>query len=287
MNKFLRSIVSFGRKHDNVLFAIGEIGLATGAVIFAVKNTEKYILELPPSDPDDTPVEKTKKVVTTYWPTAICLGGFIGLRTLDCIHTQKTREEYAKALMACQAALAAKKPKDSKKIAQNDLPEGTPLNREGKPLEGDEMVKLRDENTYDQYGYQFWFINDELPIPEESLYSLDGFGKKELFIIPSTGKYFISTLQDVRNAENSCRLQIESGANLYMNDVYKYLGVGSDGIGHDLYMKGDLEGMEDEFMFDLAPAILDYNDGFGSTELMYTINPNRFIYNLNIPEEFQ
>lgn len=289
MNSFCRSIVSFGRKHDNVLFAIGEIALGTAAVIFAVKNTAKYIEDHEEDSEVDgnTPAEKAKDVGKHYWQTGVCLGGFIALRSLDCVYTGEQKREYSKALMACQAALAAKKPgQNAKKIAQNDLPEGTPLDKDGKPLEGEEMEELRDNNTYDQYGYQFWFDGDEIPDPEESVY-LSDYCKRDAFYFPQTGRLIISTLADMQQAEINCRLQIQSGKDLYFNDVYKYCGAGSDGMGHDLFMKGDPSDDIDEFSFDMSPGMILYNDGFGSSDLIYVINPNRYIYNLNIPEELQ
>ena len=41
--KFMSSIKAGLSKNSNLLFCIGEIALGTAAVIFAVKNTEKYI----------------------------------------------------------------------------------------------------------------------------------------------------------------------------------------------------------------------------------------------------
>lgn len=280
----ISSIGRFFYKHDTAIFAISEIALATGAVVCAVKNTEKYIEDHEDYTYVDDPTpemakNKAKDMVVHYWPTMVLLGGFIGIRTWDCIHTQNVRKEYAKALMACQTALAAAR----KKNLTTQNPKAI-TKQDGDQLQGDDMVEARNNNTYDQYGYEFFFDDSEMPEPEESVY-LTNMCKRDAFYIPITGRYFISTLVDVQQAEINCRLQLESGKDVYLNDLYKFLGIGSDGIGHDLYMEGDPseDGDSSGFSFDLAPAMVHYNDNYDSSDLIYTINPTRFIYDINVP----
>ena len=265
--KFMSSIKAGLSKNSNLLFCIGEIALGTAAVIFAVKNTEKYIDDTNEEEnSEEKPAqEKAKTLVKHYWQTGVCLAGFVALRSIDCVYSNKVRNDYAKALLAAQSALLAqnrKKPKkDDKKVGP----------------QGEEMQKIRAENAYNDYAYRFFFTFDELPEAEESVFATSG-PNNELFYIPSLGVLFYSNLTDVRNAENECMLQLSSGADMTVNEMMKYLGLGSISIGNVEYYQGDPEDDEvcGDFSFDLAPAMIGC-DGF--TELIYTINPNRTLRN--------
>lgn len=269
--KFMSSIKAGLSKNSNLLFCIGEIALGTAAVIFAVKNTEKYIIddiEEKENDEEKPAQEKTKSLVKHYWQTGVCLAGFVALRSIDCVYSNKVRNDYAKALLAAQSALLAQNRKKSKKDEKVEKDVGP---------QGEEMHET-------PYVYQFFFNADELPEAEESVFTTSG-PNKDLFYIPSLGVLFYSNLTDVRNAENECMLQLSSGADITVNEMMKYLGLGSRPIGHNEYYQGDPEDDEvcGDFSFDLAPAMIDWNDGsFGedsSIDLIYTINPNRTLRN--------
>lgn len=271
--KFMSSIKARLSKNSNLLFCIGEIALGTAAVIFAVKNTEKYIIddtEEKKNGEEKPAQEKAKTLVKHYWQTGVCLAGFVALRSIDCVYSNKVRNDYAKALLAAQSALLAqnrKKPKKDDKDSKEIGPQG------------EEMQKLRAEKAYNDYAYQFFFNADELPEADESVFATTG-PNNELFYIPSLGVLFYSNLTDVRNAENECMLQLSSGADMTVNEMMKYLGLGSISVGNVEYYQGDPEDDEvcGDFTFDLAPAMIDWNDG-GSTDLIYTINPNRTLRN--------
>ena len=269
--KFMSSIKAGLSKNSNLLFCIGEIALGTAAVIFAVKNTEKYIDDTEEEDnKEEKPVqEKAKLLVKHYWQTGVCLTGFVALRSIDCVYSNKVRNDYAKALLTAQSALLAQNRKKPKKDDKD--------NKEVGP-EGEEMQEMRAEKACDEYMYQFFFNFDELPEAEESVFATSG-SNDELFYIPSLGVLFYSNLTDVRNAENECMLQLNSGTDMTVNEMMKYLGLGSRSIGNVEYYQGDPEDDEvcGDFSFDLAPAMIDCGDG--STELIYTINPNRTLRN--------
>ena len=274
--KFMSSIKAGLSKNSNLLFCIGEIALGTAAVIFAVKNTEKYIDDTEEEDnEEEKPAqEKAKTLVKHYWQTGVCLAGFVALRSIDCVYSNKVRNDYAKALLAAQSALLAQNRKKPKKDDKD--------NKEVGP-QGEEMQEIRAEKACDEYMYQFLFNADELPEADESVFATSG-PNNELFYIPSLGVLFYSNITDVRNAENECMLQLSSGADMTVNEMMKYLGLGSMSIGNVEYYQGDPEDDEvcGDFSFDLAPAMIDWNDGFGnqnSTDLMYTINPNRTLRN--------
>lgn len=276
--KFLDTIGVFCRKHDSAIFAVVEIGLATASVIFAAKNTEDYICT--EHDSEEEPKEKAKRLVKAYWPTMVCYGSLVALRSVDAVYTHKTKQEYAKALMAAQSALMAYRERDKKRIttsetsAQND--EQTPT--------GEELVEARVNNAYDQYEYQFVFDEQEMPEPETSVYFTPSYGKRELFYIPLTGRLFVSNLTDVQNAEAYCRAQIESGNDMFLNEMYKYLGIGSDNMGSQMYIEGDAV-PDDMFIFDLMPACIEWGGDVNSDrELMWTIQPNRWIKDINVPQ---
>lgn len=275
--KFMSSIKAGLSKNSNLLFCIGEIALGTAAVIFAVKNTEKYIIddtEEKENEEEKPAQEKAKSLVKHYWQTGVCLAGFVALRSIDCVYSNKVRNDYAKALLAAQSALLAqnrKKPKQDNKDNKDVGPQG------------EEMQELRAENAYNDYVYQFFFNADELPEAEDCVFAISG-PNDELFYIPSLGVLFYSNLTEVQNAENKCMLQLNSGVDMTVNEMMKYLGLGSRSIGNVEYYQGDPEDDEvcGDFSFDLAPAMVDWNEGFGnqkSTELMYTINPNRTLRN--------
>lgn len=276
--KFMSSIKAGLSKNSNLLFCIGEIALGTAAVIFAVKNTEKYIddtEEEEDNEKEKPAQEKAKTLVKHYWQTGVCLAGFVALRSIDCVYSNKVRNDYAKALLAAQSALLAQNRKKPKKD-EKDIKEVGP--------QGEEMQELRAENAYNDYAYQFFFNSDELPETEESVFATSG-SNEQLFYIPSIGVLFYSNLTDVRNAENKCMLQLNSGADMTVNEMMKYLGLGSRSIGNVEYYQGDPEDDEvcGDFSFDLAPAMIDWNDGYfgedSSIELIYTINPNRTLRN--------
>lgn len=268
--KFMSSIKAGLSKNSNLLFCIGEITLGTAAVIFAVKNTEKYINDTEEEDnKEEKPApEKAKTLVKHYWQTGVCLAGFVALRSIDCVYSNKVRNDYAKALLAAQSALLAQNRKKPKKDDKD--------NKEVGP-QGEEMQEIRAEKACDEYMYQFFFNADELPEADESVFATSG-PNNELFYIPSLGVLFYSNITDVRNAENECMLQLSSGADMTVNEMMKYLGLGSISIGNVEYYQGDPEDDEvcGDFSFDLAPAMIDC-DGF--TELIYTINPNRTLRN--------
>lgn len=271
--KFMSSIKAGLSKNSNLLFCIGEIVLGTAAVIFAVKNTEKYIIddtEEKENEEEKSAQEKAKSLVKHYWQTGVCLAGFVALRSIDCVYSNKVRNDYAKALLAAQSALLAQNRKKPKKDDKG--------NKEVGP-QGEEMQELRAENAYNVYEYQFFFNADELPEAEESVFVTTE-PDVYLFYIPSIGVLFYSNLTDVRNAENKCMLQLSSGADMTVNEMMKYLGLGSISVGNVEYYQGDPEDDEvcGDFSFDLAPAMIDWNDG-GSTDLIYTINPNRTLRN--------
>lgn len=270
--KFMSSIKAGLSKNSNLLFCIGEIALGTAAVIFAVKNTEKYIIddaEEKENEEEKPAQEKAKTLVKHYWQTGVCLAGFVALRSIDCVYSNKVRNDYAKALLAAQSALLAQNRKKPKKDDKG--------NKEVGP-QGEEMQEIRAENAYNDYVYRFFFNADELPVVEDSVFATSG-PYKELFYIPSLGVLFYSNLTDVRNAENECMLQLSSGADMTVNEMMKYLGLGSRPIGNVEYYQGDPEDDEvcGDFSFDLAPAMIDWNDEY--RELMYTINPNRTLRN--------
>ncbi len=261
--KFMSSIKAGLSKNSNLLFCIGEIALGTAAVIFAVKNTEKYIYDIDGEEEEDQTVheqkpvqERAKILAEHYWQTGICLVGFIALRSIDCVYSNKVRDDYAKALLAAQSALLAKNRKKPKKDDKEVGPQG------------------------EEYIYQFFFNADELPEAEDCVFAISG-PNDELFYIPSLGVLFYSNLTEVQNAEIKCMLQLNSGVDMTVNEMMKYLGLGSRPIGNVEYYQGDPEDDEvcGDFSFDLAPAMVDWNDGFGSTALMYTINPNRTLRN--------
>lgn len=269
--KFMSSIKAGLSKNSNLLFCIGEIALGTAAVIFAVKNTEKYIddTEEKENEEEKPAQEKAKSLVRHYWQTGVCLAGFVALRSIDCVYSNKVRNDYAKALLAAQSALLAQNRKKPKKDDKG--------NKEVGP-QGEKMQEIRAENAYNDYVYQFFFNADELPVVEDSVFATSG-PYKELFYIPSLGVLFYSNLTDVWNAESECMLQLSSGADMTVNEMMKYLGLGSRPIGNVEYYQGDPEDDEvcGDFSFDLAPAMIDLNDE--SKELMYTINPNRTLRN--------
>lgn len=284
--RFVDNVVVFCHKHDSLLFAIGEIALGTAAVIFAVKNTEQYISDREEEiDQGPKPVpEKAKDIVTHYWPTMVCYGSLVALRSLDAVYTNHARQEYAKALVAAQSALLARSRGDKKQF-----PSESTQNENLPALQGEEMQELRVENAYDQYNYQLWLNNDEMPDCERSVYLTPNcMGIVTEFYIPALDVYFLSTMTDVQNAENSVRMQLQSGADVSINEMLKYLGLGSRYVGYEEYMEGDPEHDEicGDFSFDLLPARLDLNDGFGSVDCVWTINPNRLIRNklLDIPQ---
>lgn len=275
--KFISSIKAGLSKNSNLLFCIGEIALGTAAVIFAVKNTENYIDDAEEeNDEEKKPAqEKAKTLVKHYWQTGVCLAGFVALRSIDCVYSNRVRNDYAKALLATQSALLAQNRKKPKKDDKNNKKVGP---------QGEEMQELRAENAYDDYVYQFFFNSDELPEIEESIFATSE-SNDQLFYIPSIGVLFYSNLIDVWNAEDKCILQLNSGADMTVNEMMEYLGLGSRSIGNVEYYQGDPEDDEvcGDFSFDLAPAMIDWNDGyFGeakSKELIYTINPNRTLRN--------
>lgn len=274
--KFMSSIKAGLSKNSNLLFCIGEIALSTAAVIFAVKNTEKYIYDIDSEEEDRTihdqkPVQERAKILAEhYWQTGICLVGFIALRSIDCVYSNKVRDDYAKALLAAQSALLAK---NRKKPGQTHNGSGK---KEVGP-QGDEMQEIRHTNAYDEYVYRFFFKENELPEAEDCVFNTNP--KTDLFYIPSLGVLFYSNLTDVRNAENECMLQLNSEADMTVNEMMKYLGLGSRPTGNVEYYPGDPEDDEvcGRFSFDLAPAMVEQKDG--STYLMYTINPNRTLRN--------
>ena len=271
--KFMSSIKAGLSKNSNLLFCIGEIALGTAAVIFAVKNTEKYIIddiEEKENEEEKPAQEKAKTLVKHYWQTGVCLAGFVALRSIDCVYSNKVRNDYAKALLAAQSALLAQNRKKPKKDDKD--------NKEIGP-QGEEMQEIRAENAYNDYVYRFFFNGDELPEAEDCVFATSG-PNNELFYIPSIGVLFYSNLTDVRNAENECMLQLNSGADMTVNEMMKYLGLGSISVGNVEYYQGDPEDDEvcGDFSFDLAPAMIVWNDG-GSTDLIYTINPNRTLRN--------
>lgn len=274
--KFMSSIKAGLSKNSNLLFCIGEIALSTAAVIFAVKNTEKYIYDIDSEEEDRTihdqkPVQERAKILAEhYWQTGICLVGFIALRSIDCVYSNKVRDDYAKALLAAQSALLAK---NRKKPGQTHNGSGK---KEVGP-QGDEMQEIRHTNAYDEYVYRFFFKENELPEAEDCVFNTNP--KTDLFYIPSLGVLFYSNLTDVRNAENECVLQLNSEADMTVNEMMKYLGLGSRPTGNVEYYPGDPEDDEvcGRFSFDLAPAMVEQKDG--STYLMYTINPNRTLRN--------
>lgn len=270
--KFMSSIKAGLSKNSNLLFCIGEIALGTAAVIFAVKNTEKYIIndtKEEDNEEEKSAQEKAKTLVKHYWQTGVCLAGFVALRSIDCVYSNKVRNDYAKALLAAQSALLAQNRKKPKKDDKG--------NKEIGP-QGEEMEELRAENAYNDYAYRFFFNFDELPEADESVFVTTG-PSDYLFYIPSLGVLFYSNITDVRNAENECMLQLNSGADMTVNEMMKYLGLGSISVGNVEYYQGDPEDDEvcGDFSFDLAPAMISCDDG--STELMYTINPNRTLRN--------
>lgn len=271
--KFMSSIKAGLSKNSNLLFCIGEIALGTAAVIFAVKNTEKYIYDIDGEEEDRAIHEqkRAKILAEHYWQTGVCLVGFIALRSIDCVYSNKVRDDYAKALLAAQSALLAKNHKKPGQT-QNDTDK-----KEVGP-QGDKMERIRDENAYDEYAYRFFFKGDELPEAEVCVLDMSN-QKTDLFYIPSLGVLFYSNLTDVRNAENECMLQLSSGSDMTVNEMMKYLGLGSRPIGNVEYYQGDPEDDEvcGDFCFDLAPAMIEQKDG--STYLMYTINPNRTLRN--------
>lgn len=273
--KFMSSIKAGLSKNSNLLFCIGEIALGTAAVIFAVKNTEKYIIddtEEKENEEEKPAQEKAKTLIKHYWQTGVCLAGFVALRSIDCVYTNRVRNDYAKALLAAQSALLAQNRKKPKKDNKDVGPQG------------EEMQEIRAENAYNDYAYQFFFNADELPEAEDCVFAISG-PNDELFYIPSLGVLFYSNLTEVQNAENKCMLQLNSGVDMTVNEMMKYLGLGSRPIGNVEYYQGDPEDDEvcGDFSFDLAPAMVNWNDGsFGensSIELMYTINPNRTLRN--------
>lgn len=279
------NVTAAASKHSNFLFAAGEIGLVICGTYFTVKNTEKYIekrkdIEL------NTGAEKAKFALQMYWPTMVCMGGFIGLRTLDCIYSDSVRKSYAKALMASQAALMAKQSvPDIKKKLSKEV-QGKLSGMTGKvtnPPDDKPETNLEDEratNAFDQYEYVFFFKGDEMPDPEESVFNSPNMcGTRQLFYIPMTGRLFVSTFEDVKRAEAECAAQIDSGNRLYLNEMNKYLGIGSDNIGAESFIEGDTN-MDDPFSLDLAPGAIQYEDGFGSMELIWTINPNKYVYSV-------
>ena len=269
--KFMSSIKAGLSKNSNLLFCIGEIALGTAAVIFAVKNTEKYIddTEEEDSEEEKPAQEKAKTLVKHYWQTGVCLAGFVALRSIDCVYSNKVRNDYAKALLAAQSALLAQNRKKPKKDEKDNKKVGP---------QGEVMQELRAENAYNDYAYQFFFNADELPEAEDCVFAASG-PNDELFYIPSLGVLFYSNLTDIRNAENECILQLNSGADMTVNEMMKYLGLGSRPVGNNEYYQGDPEDDEvcGDFSFDLAPAMIEQKDD--STYLMYTINPNRTLRN--------
>ena len=272
--KFMSSIKAGLSKNSNLLFCIGEIALGTAAVIFAVKNTEKYIIddtEQKENEEEKPEQEKAKSLVKHYWQTGVCLAGFVALRSIDCVYSNKVRNDYAKALLAAQSALLAQNRKKPKKDDKDEKEVGP---------QGEKMQEIRAENAYNDYVYQFFFNFYELPEVEESVFATSPYGpNNQLFYIPSLGVLFYSNLTDVQNAENECMLQLNSGTDMTVNEMMKYLGLGSRPIGNVEYYQGDPEDDEvcGDFSFDLAPAMIECDDG--SRELMYTINPNRTLRN--------
>lgn len=289
--RFVDRVLGCAHKHDSLLFTIGEIGLATAALIFAVKNTNEYIMDREEeiNQAPKEPAEKCKDILQHYWPTMALYGGYVTLSVLDCKYTQNVKQEYAKAIIAAQSALLARSRADKSKQEHKD---GDDKNLPSVVDEGSDddrvtnLTELRDIHTYEQYYYQFWFDADDMPEPEESTFnSPNCTGTRQLFYIPVADRLFVSTYDDVIQAETYVRAQIESGNSMMLNELYKYLGIGSDNLGAELYIEGDPKDVDDDmFVFDLAPACMDYNDGFDSKELMWTINPNRVFKNVNVRE---
>lgn len=250
------NLLTFARKHSNLLFAIGEIALTTGAVTFAIKNTNDYICT---EHSQEEPKEKAKKIAKHYWPTMIFFSGFVALRSVDAIYNHELKMEYTKALLAAQSALLAGK----KKITEVQTSDAQ---NENLPVPSGE----------DQANWDYVYFFDPDDIPEAMELSTNCIGREDanldIFYIPSLGVLFRDDLYHVRQAEEYCARWVEEGKDLFVNDMMKLLGLGSISMGKELYFEGDpSSGVDKGFIFDLAPAMTDDDNPI----LFFTINPNR------------
>lgn len=248
-NKLKRQI----HKNRNWIFAGVEIGLGLTAVIFTVKGTleyEKY------RDDNEEPLPAATK---SYWPAALCFGGFTALRIYDAVTTTKIQKHYSAALMALQGLTIG---------TVNQIQDNS--HRETKP-----------SNEPDSEGYKIFYNEDEIPfIAELSRYSTEySIVDKEinLFYIPLFGTLFISNIYSVQNAEIKAQLQLNSNQDLYLNDLLDYLGLDKTGFGSDCYIKGDNYDFGDiePFFFNMSPAMTTPTTYGKNPKLFYVIEFNR------------
>lgn len=258
----MNGLITFLKRHDSLLFTIGEIGLVTGALIFTAKGTEKYLakkLADESEDADKTPKEKCQDIIEDYWPAMIFFGSFVALRSLDAVYSHKIKMDYAKAIVAAQSTLLASKKKTSE-VETN--------------TQNDQLVPAE---IADQENWDYTYFFDPDIIPSEIEISTSCMGREDanldIFFIPSLGILFKDDLYHVQQASSFCSGVLEKGRDLTINNMLKYLGLGSISMGDELYFEGDIAGgdMFGQFSFDLAPAMTDDDNPI----LFFTINPNR------------
>lgn len=252
-NKLIRKM----KKNKNWIFAIAEIGLVTGSIIFTVKGSKLYM-------DDYSDEEPVTRAVKSYLPAVICFTGFVTLRVFDCIYINRVQETYAKAIMALQSAV---------NITEEDILRQKELEKKS-DLPSDHF----NENT--RY-FKCFFDRDELPDMAEYAIQMTP-GQDDIFYIPSLGIMFVSSIYDVKRVEQEAKFVImTSGQDLYVDDLLAMLGVKEQSFCADWYFEVNVN--EDDFELILTPAMTTDSDPF----LFYCINFSKPMYDVNVPVDYR
>lgn len=205
MNNLLdRSKQFIGRNSATILTCIGGAGVVATAVM-AVKATPKA-LQLCEQAEDEkgeelTKFEAVKAAGMVYIPTAL-----MGTATIACIFGANVLNKRKQvALISAYALLDSSYKEYKEKVAE---------------LYGDEApTKIKEEIAKDHYA-------------EEDIDLADG---KELFFDEFSGRYFESTIYDVRTAQYNINKDMAMKSAVSLNEYYSYLDIppidGGDELG--------------------------------------------------------
>lgn len=195
MNKLIHQAALFCRRNaPTILTYVGGVGVVATSVM-AVKATPKAlsILEEAKKEKEEelTKLEVVKAVWPVYIPAIVT-----GVGTLMCVFGANVLNKHAQASLASAYALVERSYSEYKNKVQE--------------LYGDEAhEKIVQEIAKDKY--------------EEAVVKVDD--DKQLFFDEFSGRYFESTLADVRDAEYRLNRELNMRGYAYLNDWYEFLGM--------------------------------------------------------------
>lgn len=242
----MRKARRFG-KNKNWIFALGEIGLATGAIGFSIYGTQLYM--------DRYFNQGAKGVVKSYWPAGLCYTGFITLRIFDAVQTTKLEKSYATALLGLGTVAA------------------------GKLSNKTEVVKEVKDSDKD---YKLFYYAEDLPQLAEYAHGKKTMspGLDDFFYIPQFDIMICSNNFDIDEAEHEISWQYSNDQDVYLNDILEFLGVEKRAFGEEFLIYGqayDYGSDNTPFSFDISPAMTVDED---NPILFYVINFNKKFHSI-------